>query len=139
MTQKRTLSMWIPVKIVYTENNSFQMAITFLTYIVTFLGQVHFTTNYFFTVHTSARRLLLQSNQFDTTVTFLEQLLFQNNYFLRIGSSLRAASMTNLFRILISTEEFLFRSKHFYKTANFAEAYSEPLQTSKIECFCVIC
>ena len=48
----------------------------FLAYVVTFLGQLHLTRNYFFTVNTSGQQLLLQSNQFDTTVTFSEQFLF---------------------------------------------------------------
>ena len=59
-----------------------------LAYVVTFLGQLHFTRNYFFTVNTSAQLLLLQSNQFDTTITFSEQLLFWSSYFLnRLTSS----------------------------------------------------
>ena len=114
MTQKRTLSMWIPVKTVYTENNSFQMAITFLTYIVTFLGQVHFTTNYFFTVHTSARRLLLQSNQFDTTVTFLEQLLFQNNYFSAI-----ILSKQLLIRNKTSADQLFLENRQFFEGSQY--------------------
>ena len=75
--------MWTPVRIVYKGNfkNFFQMIMLFLVYVVSFLGQLHFMRNYFFTVNISAQRLLLQSNQFDTTVIFSEQLLFQNAYF----------------------------------------------------------
>ena len=42
--------------IVYKDNfkNFFQMTMFFLAYVVTFLGQLHFTRNYFFTVNTSA-------------------------------------------------------------------------------------
>ena len=41
--------------IVYKDNfkNFFQMTMFFLAYVVTFLGQLHFTRNYFFTVNTS--------------------------------------------------------------------------------------
>ena len=99
-------------------NNFFQMAISFLAYAVTFLGKLHFTRNYFFTVIISAEQLLPQSNWFEATVsfsellidqskaTYLEQLFFLHSsysskivslfrgtllltsYFLRIGSSL---------------------------------------------------
>ena len=43
------------VGIVYKDNfkNFFQMTMSFFAYVVTFLGQLHFTTNYFFTVNTS--------------------------------------------------------------------------------------
>ena len=136
------------------------MTMFFLAYVVTFLGQLHFTRNYFFTVNTSAQQLLLQSNQFDTTVTFSEQLLFWNSYFFRrltssqqllfqnsylFGAkvlpttSINSSSLgqlvfqnsyfrkTNLFRISISTEEFLFRSRQFYKTSNFSRGVFRTL------------
>ena len=53
----------------------------FLVYVVTFLRQIHYMRNYFFTVNTFAEQLLLQSNQFVTIITFVEQLLLQSNYF----------------------------------------------------------
>ena len=42
--------------------NFFEITMFFLAYVVTFLGQVHFMRNFFFTVSTSAEQLLLQSN-----------------------------------------------------------------------------
>ena len=100
MTQERT-TVNPPVGIAYKDNfkNFFQMTIFFLAYVVTFLGQLHFTRNYFFTVNTSAQQLLLQSNQFDTTVTFSEQLLFWNSYF---------------FRRLTSSQQLLFQNSYLF-------------------------
>ena len=47
---------WSPMKIVYKGNfKNF-----FLACVVTYLGQVHFMRNYFFTVNTTAEQLLLQ-------------------------------------------------------------------------------
>ena len=42
--------------------NFFEMKMLFLAHVETFLGQVHFMRNFFFTVNTSAEQLLLQSN-----------------------------------------------------------------------------
>ena len=55
---------WAPVRIVYKDNFKifFQMTMLFLAYVVTFLGQVHFMRNCFFTVNIPAEQLLLQSN-----------------------------------------------------------------------------
>ena len=52
------------VRIVYRDNfkNSFQMTMFFLAYVVTFLGELQFTRNYFFTVNISAGQLLLNGN-----------------------------------------------------------------------------
>ena len=72
----------------------------FLAYVVTFLGQLNFTRNYFFKVNAFAQRLLVQNNQFDTTVTFPEQLLFWNSYF---------------FRRLTSSQQLLFQNSYLFK------------------------
>ena len=114
-----------PVKIVYKDNfkNFFQMTMFFLAYLVTFLGQVHFMRNYFFTVNTSVEQLLLQSSYFFGADSFSEHLLLLSSYSFKIVtySEQHLFRKTNLLRISISTEEFLFRSRHFYKTSNFSE------------------
>ena len=56
MTKRGPYQCGHPKGIVYKDNfkNFFQMMMFFLAYIVTFLGQLHFTRNYFFTVNPSA-------------------------------------------------------------------------------------
>ena len=69
----------------------------FLAYLVEFLGQLHITRNYVFTVNTSAEQLPLQSKQFDTTVS--EQLLLQSSYFSRT---------------LVSSQQLFFQNSYLF-------------------------
>ena len=114
----------------------FQLGMSLLRY----LGQLYFRRNYFFTLFT--QQLLFRSNYFFWAAVFLEELRFRNciflvavifsecllfkakllpsSHLLRIGYLLgqllfgRATFLPDkLFRINISAEEILFRSKYF--------------------------
>ena len=106
-------------------------------------------SSHFFSVTASTQQLLFRSScffresrflksSFFRTVTSWQQLFFQNSYFfrakllpsnhLRIGSSLgyllfgtATFLAVELFRIKISTEELLFRSRYLYTASTFSE------------------
>ena len=71
--------------------------------VTTFLGQLHFMRNYFFTANTSAELVLFQSNQFNTTDTFSEELLLQSSYF---------------FKALISSQQLFFQNSYLFGAKN---------------------
>ena len=91
------------------------MTMLFLAYLVTILGQLHFTRKHFLTVHISAEQLLPQSNQFNTT-TSSEQLLLQSSYFL--GALLFFFSK----ELLIFNNSY-FLSSYFFKIATYFTSY----------------
>ena len=73
----------------------FQIAISLLTYVATFSGQLYFGRSYF---------TLFQSNYFDTAVTFSGQLFLQNSCCFSPFS-----------------EQSFFRSSYFFRIASFLE------------------
>ena len=81
----------------------FQIVISLLAYVATFLAQLYYGRSYFFR--------LFQSNYFDTIVTF------RNDYFFSEG----------LFRISLYKKELLFQSRYFYT----ASTFSEKLRSAK--------
>ena len=100
----------------------------------------HFDTSYFFKAAISSQHLIFLKSFFFRTVTSSQQLLFfQNsccfrakllsgNHHMRIGSSLGQLIFgtatflaEELFRINISIEELLFRSRYFCTTSTFSE------------------
>ena len=115
----------------------------FLSHVVTFLGQLHFTRIYFFIVNTSAEQLLLQSNQFDTTVllldntqffrtaNFSEQILLGRQIYseydiCRRVSFSKQTLLHNIkfFRITAFSTKSLPQKRHFFRAAIFPEVLS---------------
>ena len=112
------------------------MAVSLLVYfsnVTISTQQLLFQSSYFFKAAAFGEKLLSRS------VAYLQQLFFQNSYFfraklllssyhLRIGSSLGQLLFgtatflaEDLFRIKISTEELLFRSRYFCIASTFPE------------------
>ena len=104
--------------IVYKDNfkNFFQMTMFFLAYVVTFLGQLHFTRNYFFTVNPSAQQYLVRHNSY-----VFRAATFSEHYFL----SAIILSKQLLIRSKTSTDNFyqllVLQGSQFFRTTTIQE------------------
>ena len=165
MTKRGPYQCGHPMGIVYKDNfkNFFQMMMFFLAYIVTFLGQLHFTRNYFFTVNPSAQQYLVRHNSYafraatfseryflsaiilskqllirskTSTDNFYQLLILQGSQFFKTATMWEDKFIQDIYCYL--QKNLFFEAESSTKHQIFPGVYSEPLQTSKMECFCVI-
>ena len=124
------------MRIVYKDsfkNFYHQMTMLFLAYVVTILGQLHFTGNYIFVVNISASELLPQSSStqpyFLGAASFSEQLLSWSSFFFRTHCSsqqlffskqLLIQSETSTNRLLLVISQ-LFRTSSFFSRYHFCK------------------